>query len=79
MIGSFVLIIPLFIFMDHALLFMTVICLIIGFTMIACPFCTPQTVESSGVKRSITLARWGGVFFIVMGLIFALLYPMSLN
>ncbi|MCL2608256.1 MAG: hypothetical protein FWD92_06910 [Methanomassiliicoccaceae archaeon] len=67
MFGPIVLLILPFIFDGH-LLFMAVACFVWAVTLIVFPFATPQTTESSGVKRSIALLRWTGIVFIIMGL-----------
>jgi hypothetical protein len=42
----------------------------VGLTMVLCPFCTPQTVELLGLRRSLIIARIAGVLFlmVVLGL-----------
>jgi hypothetical protein len=45
--------------------------LLMGLTLVCCPFVTPQTVEAFGLKRSFQIGRAIGVLFILAGLGFA--------
>jgi len=72
-LGPIALLIPGFIF-GYFALFMAAWFFIAAIAMMVLPFCNTHTVEMVGVKRSITLARWAGVFLIVMGLFLLLIH-----
>ena len=67
MFGPMVLIVPAFVFIDYALIFTAAMVFIMGATVIVFPFTTPQTVNMFGLKKSIRIGKWCGLFVVMMG------------
>jgi hypothetical protein len=68
-LGPVLLMIPGFIFLNYAFIFMAAMVFVMGATFIVLPYSTSDTVKIYGVEGSIRFTRACGIIFMLFGVL----------
>jgi len=74
MFAPMLLIIPMVMLEDYALLLCAAMVFIIGIATIIFPFVTPQTVLMFGLKKGIRIGKWCGYSMLLIGAVILVMF-----